>query len=127
MTYTPYVTLEEYIELGYAEVPEELIDRYLVVASRNIDTLTFNRIVAKGFDKLTPFQQELIKEVCCLQAGFLYDNRDAIESILDSYSINGVSMKFGTGFNAAIVNGVPVQHTTYSLLMQTGLCWRGAV
>lgn len=126
MAYTAYVTAEEYSEFGYKEIPSAELNANLKEASRNIDTLTFNRIVAKGFENLTEFQQELIKEVCCKQANFLYENRDAIESILDQYSINGVSMHFGSGFNVVIEGGVPVQNTVYSLLMQTGLCWRGA-
>lgn len=123
--YTAYVTAEEYTNMGYDAVPTEKLDTYLLEASRYIDTLTFNRIVAKGFDNLTEFQQELIKEVCCKQADFLFNNADAIASILDSYSINGVSMQFGTGFNVVIEGGLPIQRTVYSLLEQTGLCWRG--
>lgn len=122
-----YVSPEEYSELGYSKVPSTAIQQALRDASRQIDSLTFNRIVAKGFEKLTPFQQEIIKEVVCKHADFLYENADAIESILDSYSINGVSMKFGTGFNVKMENGLPIQSTVYSLLKQTGLCWRGAI
>lgn len=124
--YTAYVTESEYAEMGYEVIPSDDLGRYLIQASRNIDTLTFNRIVAKGFDKLTTFQQELVKEVVCRQANFLYVNEDAISSIIDSYSINGVSMKFGTGFNVVVEGGLPIQNDVYSLLKQTGLCWRGA-
>lgn len=121
-----YVTPEEYTELGYRRIPSLEIRKMLRDASRQVDTLTFNRIVAKGFENLTPFQQELIKEVICKHAEFLYENADAISSILDSYAINGVSMKFGTGFNVRMEGGLPIQSTVYSLLEQTGLCWRGA-
>lgn len=121
-----YVTPEEYQALGYRKVPSTIIRRILRDASRQIDTLTFNRIVAKGFENLTVFQQEIIKEVICKQADFLYENADALSSVLDSYAINGVSMKFGTGFNVRMENGLPIQSTVYSLLEQTGLCWRGA-
>ena len=122
--YTPYVTASEYAELGYTDLPTEDATRLLIEASRNVDTLTFNRIVAKGFDNLTDFQKEIIKQVVCEQADFLYDNADAIASVLDSYSINGVSMRFGTGFNVIMEGGLPIQSTTYSLLEQTGLCCR---
>ena len=122
--YTPYVTASEYAELGYTDLPTEDATRLLTEASRNVDTLTFNRIVAKGFNNLTEFQKEIIKQVVCEQADFLYDNADAIASVLDSYSINGVSMRFGTGFNVIMEGGLPIQSTTYSLLEQTGLCCR---
>ena len=124
--YTPYVTAEEYASFGFDVIPTEKVDDFLKEASRNIDTLTFNRIVKKGFDNLTEFQREVIQEVVCRQANFLYENADAISSILDSYSINGVSMKFGSGFNVKIEGGLPIQSNVYSLLEQTGLCWRGA-
>lgn len=127
MAYAAYVTAEEYAALGFVSIPAEELPKLLRAASRQIDTLTFNRIIAKGFDKLTEFQQEIIKEVVCKQANFNYDNASALDSILDSYAINGVSMRFGTGFNVELLEGVPIQKTTYSLLEQTGLCWRGAV
>lgn len=122
--YTPYVTADEYAEMGYADIPSDDATRLLTNASRNVDTLTFNRIVAKGFDNLTEFQKDIIKQVVCEQANFLYENADAIASVLDSYSINGVSMRFGTGFNIIMEGGLPIQSTTYSLLQQTGLCCR---
>ena len=127
MSYTPYVTATEYADMGYSTIGTDDLNAYLLKASRDIDTLTFNRIVAIGFDELTEFQQGIIKQVVCEQANFLYENADAIDSILSSYSINSVSMTFGTGFNVAMENGLPVQKTVYSLLEQTGLCWRGAV
>ena len=124
--YTPYVTWDEYVHMGYTDLEENTAERYLTEASRHIDTLTFNRIVAKGFDNLTPFQQEIIKECVCKQASFLYENADAISSVFDTYSINTVTMKFGTGITFDKEAGVPVQSTTYAFLQQTGLCCRVA-
>lgn len=126
MSYTAYVTSGEYADMGYGSIPSDKLGDYLLRASRNVDTLTFNRIVAKGFSNLTEFQQEIVKQVVCEQANFLYENADAISSILDSYAINGVSMKFGSGFNVVVEGGLPIQNTVYSFLKQTGLCWRGA-
>lgn len=123
MAYIPYVTATEYAALGFNSIPENERDARLKEASRSIDTLTFNRIVSR-FDKLTEYQQEIVKECVCRQADFLYENADAISSILDSYAINGVAMHFGTGFNVRVEGGEPVQSTTYSLLCQTGLCCR---
>ena len=119
-----YVTADEYTEMGYDAIPAEDLERYLNDASRQVDTLTFNRIVAIGFDNLTEFQQGIIKEVVCKQAGFIYDNADALASVVDSYTINSVSMQFGTGFNIAMEGGLPIQRDVYSLLEQTGLCCR---
>lgn len=121
-----YVTYAQYTALGYDTLTESNAERYLADASRNVDSLTFNRIVAQGYDHLTEFQQGIIQEVVCKQADFLFDNADAINSILKGYSINGVSMDFSGGLNVAYVNGIPVQSSVLSLLDQSGLTWRGA-
>ena len=122
--YQSYITASEYVEMGYSAIPVEQLPLWLKKASRQIDTLTFNRIVKRGFEHLTEFQQEIIKEVCAEQASFIYENADAIESVLSNYTINGVSMTWGGGMNVIIEGGVPTQKTLYSLLEQTGLCCR---
>lgn len=124
MAYTPYVTAAQYDSFGYSDIPTLEIDQYLREASRQIDTLTFNRIVAIGFDKLTEFQQEIIQECVCRHADFLYDNKDALASVFDTYTINTVSMKFGTGFNVCTEDGIAIRSDVYHLLQQTGLCCR---
>ena len=98
---------------GGTTIPEESRNKYLGFASRHVDSLTYNRIVGRGFSELTPFQQSIIREVVCLQADFEYENDDEIGSILSGYSINGVSDK-----------GVAIRSDVYALLSQTGLCCR---
>lgn len=122
--YTAYVTAQEYTDMGYDAIPAENLDKALKDASRQVDSLTFNRIVARGFDNLTEFQQEIVKEVVCRHAVFLYENADALSSVLDSYSINSVQMHFGTGFNVMAEGGIPIERSLYALLEQTGLCCR---
>lgn len=122
MSYTAYATVEEYTQLLPDAVEVTAAD--LRQASRHIDSLTYNRIVAAGFENLTEFQQEIIKEVCCRQAQFEVENEDAISSVLSSYSINGVSMQFGSSWNVFTEHGVAMRRDVYSLLQQTGLCCR---
>ncbi len=122
--YEPYLSVEEYIAAG-GTIPQEEAGRYLTAASRKIDSLTRNRIVAAGFAALTPFQQEIIKNVCGSMADFFYENADLLGSALSSYSINGVSMQFGEGMNVACIGGVVLQRSMYDLLLQTGLCYSG--
>ena len=125
MSYKPYVRKEEYTEIYNGSViPDEELEKALRQACRHIDSLTFNRIVAAGFDHLTAFQQETIKEVVCLQADFEYENADEINTILSSYSINGVSAQFGSSWNVFMEKGIAMKRDDYSLLMQTGLCCR---
>lgn len=99
-------------------------DKYLKKASRHIDALTYNRIVGKGINALTPFQQEVIKEVTCELAEFESENKELIESVLQSYSINGVSMTFGNSWNIAVISGIAIKKDIYERLVTTGLCCR---
>lgn len=122
-----YVEPKDYYGLGYDGIPSEELTKYLKKASRQIDELTFNRILHYGFDRLTPFQRDIVQTVICEQAEFLFDNNDIINSALNEYSINGVSMKFGDSVNVQYISGVPIERKTYALLKQTGLCCRLAV
>ena len=102
----------------------EQLNRILKTASQHIDTLTFNRIVGMGFDNLTPFQQSVIREVCCQMADFMIENKDLIETTLSSYSINGVSMAFGDNWNVVTTQGIALSRSTFELLKQSGLTRR---
>lgn len=96
----------------------------LELSSMHIDSLTYNRIVGQGFSGLTPFQQDVVRKVCCLQADFEKENAELISSVLKSYSLNGASMSFGDSWNVSVENGIAMRRDTYALLMQTGLCTR---
>ena len=125
MTYEPYVTAEYYQkEYGGSIVPEDDLKKARRQASRHIDSLTYNRIVGQGFSTLTEFQQDVIREVVCQQADFETENEDEINTILQSYSINGVSAQFGSSWNVFTDKGVAMKRDVYALLCQTGLCCR---
>lgn len=118
-----YVTESYYISTyGGRTVPEEDLRSALHQASRHIDSLTYNRIVGRGFDNLTDFQKEVIREVICLQADFECENADEINTVLSSYSINGVSASFGSSWNVFMDKGIAMKRDVYALLCQTGLC-----
>jgi hypothetical protein len=125
MPYVPYVT-PDYYKGTYkgSTVPEDELERALRQASRHIDSLTYNRIVGKGFSNLTEFQQEVIQEVICLQADFECENADEINTILSSYSLNGASVSFGSSWNVFTDKGIAMMRDVYALLSQTGLCCR---
>ena len=125
MTYKAYATTDYYLDrYGGDLIPEEKLGKALKQASRHIDSLTYNRIVGRGFSDLTDFQQEVIREVVCQQADFEYENADEINSILSSYSINGVSAQFGSSWNVFMDKGVAMKRDVYTMLEQTGLCCR---
>jgi hypothetical protein len=117
----PYVDETYYKENYLGTLDTEDLAKRLKEASQQVDMLTFNRIRGKGFDNLTSFQQSVIKEVICQHVDFVYENQDMIDSVLQSYSINGVSMSFGQSWNIEVMNGVAMKRSTYELLKQTGL------
>ena len=120
------MALPTYFQGDYnGAIPEEKLQSALYDASRHIDSLTFNRIIGKGYNNLTDFQKEILSQVCVKQADFEYENEDILQSIMSSYSINGVSMSLNAGgWNVFVQNGIVMQRDVYDLLKQTGLCCR---
>lgn len=120
---TCYLTFDEYTEMGGNVIPQDEADRLLRNVSRDIDTLTYNRIRREGFTNLTEFQREVIKEVAFRMAEFIYDNDEMLQGALASYSINGVSMSFDfENSTVKILSGVVIEYNVFELLKQTGLC-----
>ena len=118
-----YADYEYYSVEYYGQMSQEESLSALKQASRHIDALTYNRIRGRGFENLTEFQQGIIKEVACMMADFEHNNADMINSLVNSYSINGASISFsGEGANYKLANGVVVQRDVYAYLAQTGLC-----
>nr|DAG70460.1 MAG TPA: Head Tail Connector Protein [Caudoviricetes sp.] len=125
MSYEPYAS-PGYYQGKYEGtlIEDDNLKKTLVQASRHVDSLTYNRIVGRGFSNLTQFQQDIIKDVVCQQADFETENADEINSVLSSYSINGVSAQFGSSWNVFTDKGVAMKRDLYALLCQTGLCCR---
>lgn len=120
-----YADLEFYKNTYKGTLDDSKIENALQQASRHIDTLTYNRVVAVGFDNLTEYQQEVIKECACLMADWETENADYINSMLSSYSLNGASMSFsGDSASAVVISGVAVSRDIYSHLQKCGLCTR---
>lgn len=120
-----YVDYETYVANG-GTVSEQEITPKLATASDNVDAITFYRIHRKGWDALSEFQQQQLTRAIIIQAEFLYENADAVESAMSEYAINGVSMKFGNASLYQIVNGLPMNNTALSLIASTGLASRMA-
>lgn len=91
----------------------------LELASSKIDELTFNRIVAKGIDNLTPFQKDKIQRATLLQAQYYEDYGTDVEG-LGGFTVPGLSMSFNSGSSTP----TGVSPGAYMLLKQTGLMSR---
>ncbi len=106
------------------EVPIDEIEKYLRLAQEKIDSITFNRIVAIGFNNLTKFQQEKIRDASCYQAEYIYengynneDNRDA-----SSYSVLDISVSVdNSNSNKTIAQRKNMSEMAYDYVHKTGL------
>lgn len=95
----------------------------LRAASRRVDILTYNRIPAIGWDRLTPFQRRTIRDVTCDLADFYEANGDMLETVLQSYAIGPVSIQgIGSSWNVVCQQGVALPRASYEQLKATGLC-----
>ena len=90
-------------------------------AGRAVDSLTFNRIRALGWEGLTPFKQGAVAEAVAGLAAFQRENKDLLESAVSGYSVNGVSVEYTGGMSVTRVGGVVLPRELYALLEQTGL------
>ena len=114
-----YASIEYYGTFG-GVIPADVLPRYLALADERIDTATFNRIVAIGFDRLTPFQKEKIQKAACMIADYLYENGTE-PMAAQSYSVLDISVSVGAETEAARM-GVPAM--ALEMLKKTGLCCR---
>ena len=110
------------------KIPEAEIEENLKLAQNKIDRITFNRIVGKGFDNLTEFQQEKIRESICYQADYIFENGYNSEdnSDISSYSVLDISVNVQTKDNnsktqAELEN---MSELAYDAIVQTGLTQR---
>lgn len=92
---------------------------YALSAAEHIDTLTLFRI--HDFERLTDFQQRIVTIVHKRLENFERENEDVLDSLLTSYSVNGVSMSFGDKVKS--VGGVVIPAELYTMLCSTGLCY----
>lgn len=116
-----YVTIDDYMRI----CPEgDATQQDLESAEYDIDGLTFNRIVSRGFDQLAERQKELATRAVCLQADFLHEYGELLGNPLSSYGINGVSMSWDKSMLVR-QDGVNTLHNIYALLQQSGLTYCG--
>ena len=117
-----YADYEYYTTKYKGTLSEEEAVKALKQARRHIDKINYNRIKKCEFERLTAFQQDIIKETACMMADFEHNNASMINSLINSYGINGANISFsGECANCQIVNGIIIQKDVYAYLSQTGL------
>ena len=104
-------------------IPDDHRDKALKDASRDIDSLTYNRITSAGFNNLTDFQKNIIKEVTCLHADFIHQYGDFLDSPISGYGAGSTSVSLKAS-SVAGQNGISTSKQVYAMLRQTGLMTR---
>ena len=122
---TLYVDKEYYLSTfkGNA-IPSKDVEKKLELAQEKIDSITYNRIVAIGFNNLTEFQKEKISKAICYQAEYIYqngynneDNRD-----ISSYSVLDISVSVdNSDANKTNAQKLNMSEIAYDLVHKTGL------
>lgn len=119
-----YVDSSYYYNVYQGEMDYQQIDKYLKMASEKIDEVTLNRIVGIGFDNLTNFQKEKVKEAVCAQADYIYENGyDNDEGDVSSYSVLDITVNEKENVNSEARKQCMSSYA-YSQIKKTGLACR---
>ena len=118
---TVYATKEDYSKYGTNVLDDTEIEKYLELASIDINKATLTRIEKRGFDNLTSQQKDLIVKATCLQADYIKE--EGLYDDVSSYSIGGdltVNTKEGTEIN----DKLKISKLAFFYLKRTGLTSR---
>lgn len=84
-----YATKGDYSKYGSKVLEDEEVEKYLELASIDINRATLTRIERRGFDNLTIQQKDLIIKATCLQAEHIKEEGLYDDNSISSYSIGG--------------------------------------
>lgn len=122
---TLYVDKEYYLNIFKGnKIPDKDIEKYLELSQEKIDSITFNRIVAIGFNNLTEFQRGKISKAICYQADYIFQNgyNDENNRNISSYSVLDISVSVdNSNDNKTIAQKLNMSEIAYDLVHKTGL------
>ena len=122
---TLYIDKEYYLNtFNGKSIPEEDIEKYLELAQEKIDSITYNRIVAIGFNNLTEFQKEKISEAICNQSEYIFTNgyNDEDNRDISSYSVLDISVSVdNSSSNKTKAQKINMSEKAYDYVHKTGL------
>ena len=121
------VDLEYYFDVykGTVLPNDDSAIKALNKAFRQINVICKNRLNNGYADNLDEESQNAVKNIVCEQAEFNVENVDVINSALERYTINGVTIEYATNQQIADINGVLIKKTLFSELSLYGLTYRG--
>ena len=115
---TIYATKEDYSKYGTSLLENNEIEKYLELASIDINRATLTRIEKRGFDNLTSQQKDLIVKATCLQAEYIKE--EGLYDDVSSYSI-GEDLTVNTKEGTEINDKLKISKLAFFYLKRTGL------
>lgn len=118
-----YATKADYEKYGNSSLNEKELDKYLELASIDINRATLTRIEKIGFKKLTSQQQDLITKATCIQAEYIKENGLYDDTSISSYSISG-DLTVNEKDPTSTADKLNISSIAFSYLQRTGLANR---
>ena len=118
---TVYATKEDYSKYGTSLLENNEIEKYLELASIDINRATLTRIEKRGFENLTSQQKDLIVKATCLQAEYIKE--EGLYDDVSSYSI-GEDLTVNTKEGTEINDKLKISKLAFFYLKRTGLTIR---
>ena len=120
---TLYVSVAYYTETYHGSIPNDKVESMLKEAQEKIDSITYNRIVGIGFDNLTEFQKEKVRDAICTQADYIYEHgyNDENDADISSYNVLDISVNVDRNNKETSAKKAHMSERAYDLIKQTGL------
>ena len=115
-----YATKEDYSKYGSKVLENEEIEKYLELASIDINRATLTRIERRGFNNLTTQQKDLIIKATCLQAEYIKEEGIYDDNSISSYSI-GVDLTVNEKESQEMADKLNISKLAFFYLKRTGL------
>ncbi|HJJ14193.1 MAG TPA: hypothetical protein OIM42_04975 [Clostridiaceae bacterium] len=115
-----YATKEDYSKYGSKVLEDKEIEKYLELASIDVNRVTLTRIERRGFDNLTSQQKDLIIKATCIQADYIKEEGTYDDESISSYSIGG-DLTINQTESQDMADKLKISKVAFSYLKRTGL------
>ena len=126
----PYLTYEEYIDLGFPEIDEQEFNRLLSKASDVVDSVTRSFYKFNDIESDVPFRREQFKKAVAAQIQYFYDMGGTSSHELNepgTVTIGRTTVSSGSRNSTSQDDSKNklVSDDVYMYLQGTGLLYRG--
>lgn len=115
-----YATKEDYSKYSSKVLEDKEIEKFLELASIDVNRATLTRIERRGFDNLTMQQKDLIIKATCIQADYIKEEGTYDDESISSYSIGG-DLTINETESQDMADKLKISKVALSYLKRTGL------